>query len=410
MSSPVLTAKVSGGWTARLALAQLGLMMGWFTLIQIVLPQHMVVVDDANKEASLAVVFAVGAAVSMVSNVAFGALSDRTRGRFGRRRPWIMFGALTGAAALALLGTQQTVLGMTIGWSLVQLTFNAAYASTVAVVPDRVPEWQRGRVLAVAGAAQAAGPLLGGLVVALVVTGVLPSYLAMALLLLATVLPFALATGEGPVPETAKARFDWRTLWVSPRRHPDFAWAWVTRFLLNLSISMGTGYLLYYLRDAIGYERLFPGHGVDEGVLILLAVSTVAGIAPTLLSGWLSDKIGKRRPIVSVAALLTASAGVLLAFTTSWPTVIVAAVILGAGSGAFLAVDQALLTQVLPTDLDRGKDLGVLNLASAGPQVLAPVLAAPLVTQLGGYPALYTVTAAVGVAGALLVWKIRGVP
>ncbi|MFI6496116.1 MFS transporter [Nonomuraea typhae] len=405
-----MSATVPGGWTARLSLAQLGLMMGWFTLIQIVLPQHMVEVDAAGKEASLAVVFAVGAAVSMVSNVLFGALSDRTRGRFGRRRPWILAGGVTGAAALVVLGTQRSVPGMAIGWSLVQLTFNAAFAATVAVVPDRVPEWRRGRVLAVAGAAQAAGPLLGGVVVALVVTGILPSYLAMAALLLVTVLPFALATGEGPVTGPAPGPFDWRTLWVSPRRHPDFSWAWATRFLMNLSISMGTGYLLYYLRDQVGYERLFPGHGADEGVLILLAVSTAAGIGPTLLSGWLSDKLGRRRPVVCVAGLLTASAGLLLAFGSAWPTVIVAAVVLGAGSGAFLAVDQALLTQVLPADLDRGKDLGVLNLASAGPQVLAPILAAPLVTQLGGYASLYAATAAVGIAGALLVWKIRDVP
>lgn len=312
-----------------------------------------------------------------------------------------------------LLSVQQSVWTMALGWSLVQLTFNAAFASTVAVVPDRVPEWQRGRVLAWAGVAQAVGPLLGGLVVALVVTGLVPSYLALAGLLLVTVLPFAARTGEEPVPPSREP-FVLRTflagLWVNPRKYPDFGWAWLTRFLLNLSTSMGTGYLLYYLRDAVGYERLFPGHGADEGVLILMAIYTVAGIAPTLLAGWLSDRLGRRRAVISVAAVLSSTAAILLAFASGWSMVIVAAVILGAGTGAFLAVDQALLTQVLPTETDRGKDLGVLNIASAGPQVLAPVLAAPLVTSTGGYPLMYGITAAVAIAGGLLVWKIRSVP
>jgi MFS family permease len=104
-----------------------------------------------------------------------------------------------------------------------------------------------------------------------------------------------------------------------------------------------------------------------------------------------------------------AGAAVLIAAWPTWPGAVVAAVALGIGFGAYSAVDFALLTQVLPAARDRGKDLGVLNIASSLPQVLAPAIAAPIVTGLGGYSALYLVAAAIEVLGAVLVYRIRSV-
>jgi MFS family permease len=83
--------------------------------------------------------------------------------------------------------------------------------------------------------------------------------------------------------------------------------------------------------------------------------------------------------------------------------------VLGLGFGVFVAVDYALLTEVLPDLDDSGRDLGIINIASALPQVVAPVIAALVVSSLGGYPVLYLLAAGVTVAGALLVNRIRGV-
>ena len=80
------------------------------------------------------------------------------------------------------------------------------------------------------------------------------------------------------------------------------------------------------------------------------------------------------------------------------------------GYGVYLAVDQALITQVLPAAADRGRDLGVINVANSLPQVLGPVIAAPIVTTLGGYPVLYGATAAIALLSAVLVTRIRSVP
>jgi MFS family permease len=102
-------------------------------------------------------------------------------------------------------------------------------------------------------------------------------------------------------------------------------------------------------------------------------------------------------------------AALILAFLHSWAAAMVAAAVLGAGFGIYLAVDQALVTQVLPAAQDRAKDLGVINIANSGPQVIAPALAAPIIGHLGGYTGLYLATALVTVAGGLLVRRVRGV-
>ena len=88
---------------------------------------------------------------------------------------------------------------------------------------------------------------------------------------------------------------------------------------------------------------------------------------------------------------------------------VAAAVILGLGFGVYLAVDQALITQVLPTATGRAKDLGVISVASSGAQVLAPAIAAPLVTYLGGYPALYLSVAVIVILGSVCVSRVRSV-
>ena len=90
--------------------------------------------------------------------------------------------------------------------------------------------------------------------------------------------------------------------------------------------------------------------------------------------------------------------------------VMAAAAVLGAGYGIYLAVDAALITQVLPNAPGRAKDLGVINIANSAPQVLAPALAGPIVRHFGGYPALYLLTALVTLLGGVLVHRIRSVP
>ncbi|MDO3701809.1 MFS transporter [Micromonospora sp. C28SCA-DRY-2] len=407
------TVPVRRGWIALIFAANLGVWMAFFTPIQVLLPQQVERIAPADKEAALALVTGLGALAAVLANPLAGALSDRTclrvGGReFGRRHVWTAGGALLGAAALALLAQQRTVLGVALGWVAAQVCFNAMLASLTAAVPDRVPVTQRGGVSGWVGIPQALGLVLGVVLVTAVVTGNAAGYLAVAAAVLLLALPFTLFTTDDPLPRGHRPALRPRALlasmWVSPRAHPDFGWAWITRFLVQLGNALGTLYLLYFLTDQV---RLADPEG---GLLVLILLYTAGLAATAVLAGWLSDRSGRRKVFVIASGGIMAVAALLLAVAPVWPMAVLAALLLGAGYGVYLSVDAALITQVLPRATDRAKDLGVINIANSAPQVLGPAISAPLVVHLGGYPTLYAVTAAVTVLGSVLVVKIRSVP
>jgi MFS family permease len=289
---------------------------------------------------------------------------------------------------------------------------NGEYASLSAAIPDHVPVRQRATVAGWFSMPQALGLVVGTILVVQVFTGLISGYLVLAVLLVLFTLPFVLFTRDHPLEAEHRSPLSWRDLarsyWISPRAHPDFAWAWLTRFLMVLAVSMGTLYLLYFLRDAIHYSRLFPGQTAADGLLILILIYTGGVVVTAIVGGIISDRIGRRKMIVTVGGLVTASAAVLLTFDETWPAAIGAAVLFGLGYGAYLAVDQALITQVLPAAANRAKDLGVINIAIVCPAAIAALIAAPMVS-LGGYPTLFAGTGIVAILGAIGVWRIKSV-
>ncbi|MER6129873.1 MFS transporter [Streptomyces sp. NPDC001795] len=400
---------VGRGWTAALSLANGAIWVGWFGPLQILLASQakdFAPGSGMSKETMLAWVTGIGATVSLVANPFFGALSDRTTARRGRRTPWIVAGTAGGALSLLLLAGAGGVWTMTAGWCLVQLTLNAAFAAVTAAVPDRVPRLQRGAVGGWLGAAQILG-VVGGTGLATAAGGIGAGYVACAVFTVAGVLPYVLRYEDLHLAVEDRPPWSWRGFlagfWLSPRRHPDLGWAWLTRFLINLSNSLVLLYLLYYLRDRLHYRD------PDQGVLILTAVNGLTLMATVVVGGVWSDRVGRRKPFVIWSGVLMAVATAALSAWQTWPGAIVAAALLGVGFGVFTSVDFALMTDVLPKAMDRGKDLGVINVANALPQVAAPALAAPIVTYLGGYRVLYVVSAVIGLAGAVLVRRIRAV-
>ena len=401
------TVRVRPAWTASLSLSTLAVFMAFMTPIQILLPLQLEHIDPAHKSTALAWVTGAGALVAVVANPLAGALSDRTVSRWGRRRPWIVGGALAGAAGLALTAAQHSVLGVALGWCVAQAGLNGMLAGVTTPVADTVPVEQRAEVSGWTGIMQSFGLVLGALLTTLLFTGVWSGYGSLALLTVVLALPFALRFPEPVLPRALRPVLDLRRilagLWISPRAHPDFAWAWLTRFLINLGNALGTLYLLFYLTDSVHYGD--PG----TGVLILTVIYTLFAGLTAVPVGRISDRLGRRKPFVFISCVVMAVAAVLLALVHTWTAAMVAAAVLGAGFGVYLAVDQALVTQVLPAALDRAKDLGVINVANSGPQVLAPALAAPIVAWLGGYTALYLATAVVTVLGGVLVRNVRSV-
>ncbi len=402
LAEPVAT--VRARWVSLLVVANLAVWMGFFTPIQVLLPEQLQAIAPEHKEALLGWVTGFGALAAVIANPLAGALSDRTTGRFGRRHPWTLGGGMVGAAGLALLGFQQTVPGVALCWIAVQVCFNAMLAALTAAVPDRVPVVQRGAVSGWIGIPQVLGVVLGTALVTVVVTGVRAGYLTIAAIVALLTLPFPLSTPDDRLPRADRPRFDLRALWISPRAHPDFAWAFGTRFLVQLGNALGTLYLLYFLTDRVRVAD--PG----KGVLILILIYTAGLMATTVLAGRRSDRTGRRRSFVIASGVVMALAAVMLAAAPTWPIAMVAALVLGAGYGIYLAVDAALITQVLPNAFGRAKDLGIINIANSAPQVLAPAIAAPIVAGLGGYPVLYGLTAVVTLLGGVLISRIRSVP
>jgi MFS family permease len=311
-----------------------------------------------------------------------------------------------------LLAGQHTIAGVIIGWCLAQAGLNAMQASLAAGVPDHVPVAQRGVVSGWIGVAQTVSAVLAVALVTLAVTGN-AGYVLIAALVMACALPFVLSTPDARLPATDRPPFAWRefarSFWLSPRQYPDFAWAWLTRFVVNVGNAMAVLYLLYFLRDRVHYSHLFPGQKAENGLLILTVVYTAAVVITAVTGGVISDRTGRRKLPVTVAGLVMAVPAVMLALWPTWPVALVSAALMGLGFGAYLSVDQALITQVLPSARARAKDLGIINIASYGARVLAPAIAAPLVSQFGGYPALYLSAAAITVLGSAFIWKIRSV-
>jgi MFS family permease len=413
------TVHVRHGWVAGLGLASLGMWMASYTPLQVLLPLQLQHITPHHKIVALAVVTGFGAIASGVATPLAGALSDRTTHRHalgrltGRRHRWTLVMALLGAISLFAISQVASVVGVTVLWVLFSAFQNGEYASLSAAIPDHVPVRQRATVAGWVGMPQALGLVVGTVLVVAVFTGQTSGYLVLAVLLALTALPFVLLTPDYPLQSEDRAPLSWRELgrsyWISPRDYPDFAWAWVTRFLVSLAIAMGTLYLLFFLRDKIHYAHLFPGQTASDGLLILIVIYTAGVVITAIVGGMISDRLGRRKMIVTVSGTLIAAAALLLTFVETWNAAIGAAVLFGIGFGAYLAVDQALITQVLPTARDRAKDLGVINIAIVCPSAIGALVAAPLVS-LGGYPTLFAGTAVVAFLGSILVWRIKSVP
>lgn len=399
--------RVRGGWTSLLVLANIGLWLGIYAPIQVLLPEQAELLDAANKELVFGVVTGVGAVVSLFANPLVGLASDRTRSRFGRRHPWTLLGAVVGATGLVVLAAAGDVVMMTIGWCIVQAGLNGMLATLTSAVPDRVPVGQRAQIGGLVGISQMLGTVLGAVVVTVLVTSLPGGYLVCAVVVVLGAAVFVLRTPDRPLPRTWRPSNRWRDvlaeLWVSPRAHPDFAWAWSCHFLINLGNALGTLYLLFFLKDAVHYPD------PDTGLLIMMALYGAALIVGGLTVGWLSDKTGKRKPYVWLAVGVMAIAAFVLTFSQTWPAALTASPLLGIGFGAYWAVALAILTQVLPAAQDRAKDLGVVNIAILLPQVIAPLVATVILANLGGYPALFVAAGIATLAAGALITGVKTV-
>lgn len=403
--------RVGMPFIAALTLANLGLWTSAFGPLPALLPLQVAQISPDAKEQMLGWVTGLGALVAIFANPLGGNWSDHTHSRWGQRLPWLVGGAVAGALCLVLLGQQHSIVGVIILWCLAQFSLFVMLAALNAEIPDRVPVEQRAICGAWVGVTQLLGAALGAALSTQ--STVEQGYTIIAVLLLTGAALFPrlsrstpLLTRLSPAEQVKVSPAAW---WVDPRHHPDFAWAWCMRFVVNIGNTIGTIYLLYYLQDRLHYEQLFPGESVQDGLLVLVGLYAGGGLIGSLIGGWVSDRLGRRRIVIHASVAIMTTALLTMAFARNWHWVTVAAALEGIGYGAYVALDLALVSQVLPRPDHRGKDLGLVNIAISATQVIGPIIAAGLVTHLGGYTALYVVAAVTTLLGSVSVAAVRGV-
>ena len=414
LPSPTATApkeKAKASVIATMVLARLGLL----TALSVPIVAGMTLkvqslVSPAEVAPTLGFVISMGAFAALLFDPVFGRLSDRTIGRFGRRRPWLVAGALGLLVSLTVIAMAPNVVVLGIGWFFAQALGNAAVAAHTASLADQIPQWQRGKVSGMIGIASQAAGLGAAYSASLFGQNMLLLFLVPGVLGLILVLVFAFVLPDQPMERRPASEGGFRTalktFWVNPVKHPDFAFAWISRFLVVLALFMFVTFRLLYLQQDLGLSKQDAAGALATGVLIYTLALVTAG----QIAGWISDRLGRRKVFIWISAVIFGIGTWMLSLAGSTSGFYWAELVIGFGFGIYIAVDLALVIDVLPNPDDTAKDLGVFNIAMAGPQTLAPAVSAALLTMGGGrYDLLLAVAAGIALLGALMILPVKKV-
>ena len=368
---------------------------------------------SSPAEAASITAFAVapGALAAVIFNALGGRISDRSTSRFGRRRPWLIVGALGMLVGLALIALAPGAALMAVGWFLAQAAGNLALAAYVASISDQLSPAQYGRASGLVGIASNLAVMIATWLASVLTGNMIALFLVPGLIGMVLVLVFAFMLPE-PVLRENRLPFNLRelvlTFWRNPVKFPDFGLAWGGRFTIILASFMFTTFRVLYMENHLGLDAGSATLAVATGVTIYTVTSMVA----SLLAGWLSDLLGRRKILVAASILIFGLATYLLLHADTVTAFYVVEAIMGLAYGTYIAVDLALVLEVLPDREQAGKDMGVFNIANALPQSLAPAFGGFLLANLGGgtdFTALLVAALVAAVIGAVLTMFIRGV-
>lgn len=407
---PISTRRVGKGYLIALFLGQFGIFFAILSPVFVSLQLKATQMNPESPETVVGAVLPLGALGALVANPLFGALSDRTRTRWGRRRPWLLAGIVALTLGLVWVAASTSVAMLTVAWLFCQLASNAAFAALVASLADNVPEEQRGRASSVLALAQNVSILAGTYLAVLFVSNLPVLFVLPGVVGVVLVIVYVLVTPDH-MPTVPPKPFSLTqivgTFWTNPFKYPDFGFAWWSRFLVTMATFMFTTYRLLYMQDQIGLSATDAVGAVAFGVLLY----TIALFVSLTFSGWLSDKLHRRKVFVAGSTLLFAVGLIVLAHAETVGVFYVAEVVLGFAYGIYAAVDTALTIDVLPNPAHPGKDLGVINIANSLPQSLAPALGLLLLGLGAGsnYTALLWGAGIIALIGAAVVLPIKKV-
>lgn len=385
------------------------LWMGGLGIVSaVLLPQHLKDLVGANASTTIfGVLNAVTAVASLVSNLLFGNLSDRTRSVFGRRTPWVVGGGLVGGISLFLVGVLSNAWAIGIVYCACMFGLNMMIAPVIATLSDRVPDDMRATMSAFMSAGQTVGISMGTLIGARFITVQLPGFAIAAILMgiagICTVVVWPAEKSSKDMPAVKGGFGELLASFRPPVKGArDFWLAFTGRTLLIFSYYMVFNYQLYILESYIGQGK----NSAAAIISVMSMITMVVGLVGSLASGAISDFIGRRKLPVIVASILMVI-GYFLPWLMKTPgSMMLFAGFAGLGYAVYGAVDQALNVDVLPSKEEAGKDLGILNIATTLGQMVGPIVTSILV-GIGGYTLVFPTAIGFAVIACIFIQLIR---
>ncbi len=357
-------------------------------------------VPQENVGTTLFLVGIGGSIVGIIVQPTVGYISDFTVSRWGRRKPYIVFGSLLDVVFLLGIATSTTVLALAAFVILLSFSTNIARGPFQGYVPDLVAEPQVGLASGLVGMMQIIGNVTGYVLVSLSVAygqmGL--SLLAVAIVELVTMLSVTLRVGKGLPPRPREGR-TWpriaREAWATDiLQERSYVWLLISRLLFLTGGALLANFVVIYMSRTFGMSKT-EANTTNVAILVVVVLANVVAIIP---ASRLSDRLG-RKPLIWAACAIGGVGIAIAALAPSIQVAFVGAALFGASSGMFLAVDWALMTDIIPR-ASAGRYMGLSNVATGAATPLAIALGGVVldaVTRAGGLEAGPRVVFALGV-------------
>jgi MFS family permease len=409
-SVPQPLVKKSAGFLIAFGLVNFGFYLTVMMPALFSLPYKVQLLAPDNKAIVLGLVAAVGAIASIISGPLAGVLSDRTRTRWGRRRPWLIGGILLLLGGSVIVAVAPSVPVLLLGWIVVCIGGAGPGAAITPVVAEQVPESQRGAVGAIVGVATQLGGVLGYTIGGLLTFNIVLLFAAPIAVfgIFAVVYMLIVPDPLVALPHTT-IKQTFRLLLFNPRHHRDFSLVWAGKFLMQTALAFLSTYQLYFLADRLG----FTAEEAGQNLALVGGIGILVTMTFAIVSGTLSDKVKRRKIFIVVASLITTAGLLLMAFADGFGIFFAAVLCILGAAGMFGAVDVAMASDLVPDRNQAGRWMTIYNLAASLPGAFAPLMGSALLligSATGtNYTALFVAGAAIAVGTGIVTFFVRGV-